>query len=284
MEIEGIAALDLDNHTAMHSEAVQTLPREGEILLGFYARTLVERAEKLKAISNTVVADACFSKKEFAHSLSESGLDLVSRFRDDVRLQYLIEPVKTGKRGRPCTSGGAVDVKKPDRDHFQKVMRQDNSIQIYTAVVKAVAMKRTVRVIVVNYVENRKPTTKIYFSTNCRLNAMEILDIYQTRFQIEFLYRDVKQHTALNHCQALSKNKQHFHFNISLTAVNVAKAVHWYSIPKKQREEFSMRDIKVMNHNALLLDRFMAMVALRPNILKNNRNVKELILYGTKCA
>ncbi|MFV0470957.1 MAG: hypothetical protein ACK5L7_02820, partial [Paludibacteraceae bacterium] len=165
-----------------------------------------------------------------------------------------------------------------------KVMQQDDSIQIYTAVVKAVAMKRTVRVVVVNYVENRKPTTKIYFSTNCRLNVMEILDIYKTRFQIEFLYRDAKQHTALNHCQALSKNKLHFHFNISLTAVNVAKAVHWYSIPKKQREEFSMRDIKVMSHNALLLDRFMAMVALRPNILKNNRNVKELILYSTKCA
>ncbi|MFV0470961.1 MAG: hypothetical protein ACK5L7_02840, partial [Paludibacteraceae bacterium] len=116
-----------------------------------------------------------------------------------------------------------------------KVMQQDDSIQIYTAVVKAVAMKRTVRVVVVNYVENRKPTTKIYFSTNCRLNVMEILDIYKTRFQIEFLYRDAKQHTALN-------------------------------------------------HNALLLDRFMAMFAVRPNILKNSRNVKELILYGTKCA
>ncbi|MFV0392112.1 MAG: transposase [Paludibacteraceae bacterium] len=155
-------------------------------------------------------------------------------------------------------------------------MQPDNSIQIYTAVVKAVAMKRTVRVVVVNYVENRKPTTKIYFSTNCQLNAMEILDIYQTRFQIEFLYRDAKQHTALNHCQALSKNKLHFHFDMSLTAVNVAKAVHWYSIPKKQREEFSMRDIKEMNHNASLLDRFMAMFALRQTYLKRTGMSKNL--------
>ncbi|MFV0391818.1 MAG: hypothetical protein ACK5KP_08045 [Paludibacteraceae bacterium] len=105
---------------------------------------------------------------------------------------------------------------------------------------------------------------------------MEILDIYQTRFQIEFLYRDAKQHTALNHCQALSKNKLHFHFDMSLTAVNVAKAVHWYSIPKKQREEFSMRDIKVMNHNASLLDRFMAMFALRQTYLKRTGMSKNL--------
>ncbi|MFV0467614.1 MAG: hypothetical protein ACK5MK_01670 [Dysgonomonas sp.] len=163
-------------------------------------------------------------------------------------------------------------------------MQPDDSLQIYTAVVKAVAMKQKVRVVVVNYRENRKPTTKTYLSTNEQLNAMEILDIYKTRFQIDFLYRDAKQHTALNNCQALSKNKLHFHFNMSLTAVNVTKAAHWYSIPEKQREEFSVEDIKVMNHNILLLDRFIAMFALRPNILKKKQNIKELILYGTKCA
>ncbi|MFV0468817.1 MAG: hypothetical protein ACK5MK_07830, partial [Dysgonomonas sp.] len=79
-------------------------------------------------------------------------------------------------------------------------------------------------------------------------------------------------------------NKLHFHFNRSLTAVNVAKVTHWFSIPKSQREEFSMADIKVMNHNILLLDRFIAMFALRPNILKKKQNIKGLILYGTKCA
>jgi hypothetical protein len=45
-----------------------------------------------------------------------------------------------------------------------------------------------------------------------------------------------------------------------------------------------MADIKTINHNALLLDRFILMFAIKPNILKNNQNVKELLLYGTKAA
>lgn len=284
LEINGIAALDLDNHTALHLEAVQTLPKEGENLLSFYARIIVERAEKLKDISNVVVADAYFSKKEFIDQLAGAGLYVVSRLRDDARLQYIIEPIKTGKPGRPATNGGMVDVKNLNMQHFTLVPQEDENIQVYTAVVKAVAMKRKVRVVVVRYMENKKPTTKIYFSTNIELEAIEILAIYKTRFQIEFLYRDAKQHTALTTCQALSENRLDFHFNISLTAVNVAKVIHWFSIPKSQREEFSMSDIKIMNHNALLLDRFIAMFAIKPNILKNNQNVKELILYGTKCA
>ncbi|MFV0391660.1 MAG: hypothetical protein ACK5KP_07250, partial [Paludibacteraceae bacterium] len=73
-----------------------------------------------------------------------------------------------------------------------------------------------------------------------------------------------------------SKNKLHFHFNMSLTAVNVAKVTHWFSIPKSQREEFAIADIKVMNHNILMLDRFIAMFALRPNILKKYKISKNL--------
>ena len=63
-----------------------------------------------------------------------------------------------------------------------------------------------------------------------------------------------------------------------------AKVVHWFSIPKEERKAFSMADIKTINHNALLLDRFILMFAIKPNILKNNQNVKELLLYGTKAA
>ncbi|MGC3977152.1 MAG: hypothetical protein QM751_02295 [Paludibacteraceae bacterium] len=58
--------------------------------------------------------------------------------------------------------------------------------------------------------------------------------------------------------------------------------VHY--IPKEERKSFSMADIKTVNHNALLLERFITMFALKTNILKNNQNVKELLLYGTIAA
>jgi hypothetical protein len=57
-----------------------------------------------------------------------------------------------------------------------------------------------------------------------------------------------------------------------------------YLIPREAGVAFSLPEIKIMNHNALLLERFISMFAIKPNILKNNRNVKELLLYGIKAV
>ena len=284
LEIGGIAVLDLDNHTALHLEAVQTIPLEKETLLNFYARIFTERATELKKISNLVVADAYFSKEPFVSQLMLCGLDVISRMRDDVRLRYILQIKKTGKKGRTKTNGNKVDFSCLENKHFS-IEREDDDLRIKTAVVYAVALKRTVRVVFVEFLKNEKITaSKVYFSTNIEMEATEILEIYQTRFQIEFVYRDAKQHTSLTSCQARNKEKLYFHFNMSLTAVNIAKIVHWYSIPIELRKSFSLSDIKTINHNTLLLEKFIAMFAIKPYILKNNQNVKELLLYGTIAA
>jgi len=116
------------------------------------------------------------------------------------------------------------------------------------------------------------------------MEAMEILEIYNSRFQIEFLFRDAKEYTGLISCQARDEKKLDFHFNITLSAINIAKVAHWYNLPKDQRSAFSMKNIKIIHHNALLLERFFSMFAVNPNLLKNNQNVKELLLYGILCA
>src|SRR5690554_2787343 len=94
-------------------------------------------------------------------------------------------------------------------------------------------------------------------TTDLELSADKILQYYQTRFQIEFLYRDGKQHTGLNDSQARSKNKLNFHFNMSLTVINIAKVTHWLPIPKDQRNSFSMADVKTQYYNKLLMKRFL---------------------------
>ena len=201
-----------------------------------------------------------------------------------MRLRYIIQKKKTGKRGRTKTNGDPVDFSNLDMKHFAIEIENDE-LRIQTAVVHAVALNRLVRVVFVDFKKDGKITSsKIYFSTNIEMEAAEILEMYQTRFQIEFVYRDAKQHTSLTSCQARNKEKLDFHFNMSLTAVNVAKIVHWYSIPIEKRKSFSLSDIKTINHNTLLLERFITMFAIKPNVLKNNQNVNELLLYGTIAA
>jgi IS4 transposase len=69
-------------------------------------------------------------------------------------------------------------------------------------------------VIVFTY-KKGKWTHKNYFSTDLNLGAKKLIEYYRSRFQIEFLYRDAKQNTSLNHCQARSENKLKMHFNLA---------------------------------------------------------------------
>lgn len=54
----------------------------------------------------------------------------------------------------------------------------------------------------------------LLYSTDRELAPERIFRIYGARFQIEFAFRDAKQHPGLHHGQARSQAKLHFHFNL----------------------------------------------------------------------
>jgi len=284
LEIGGIGAIDIDNHTAFHLEAVQTLNDDGQKLPDWYAGVISERKEALTAISRYLVADAYFSKKAFADQIIASGMHLVSRLRDDADLRYLCKEPPTGKKGRPRKYSGKIIIGDIDKEYFSFIS-QDEESTVYAAEVYAKALKRSIMLVHVTYLKGSgKHATKLYFCTDAEMAPNDVLQYYRCRFQIEFLYRDGKQHTGLNDCQARSENKLHFQFNASLTSINIAKAIHWLSIPKEKRGAFSMSDVKIMNHNILMLNRFIEVFGIYPHAIKNQNYVKELILYGTMAA
>ncbi len=284
LEIGGLAAIDIDNHTAFHLEAVQTLNADEQTLTGWYAGVISDRKEILTSISKYLVADAWFSKKTFSDKIISSGMHLVSRLRDDADLRYISKEPPTGKRGRPRKYFGKIIIDSIDKEYFS-LISEDLETTVYAALVYSKALRRNIMLVHVTYPKaNGKDSCKLYFSTDVSMDPSDVLLYYQSRFQIEFLYRDGKQHTGLNDSQARSENKLHFQFNASLTSINIAKAIHWLSIPKEKRGAFSMSDIKTMNHNVLLLNRFIDVFGIYPYSAKNQNYVKELILYGTMAA
>ena len=284
LEIGGLAAIDIDNHTAFHLEAVQTLNTDDQSLSDWYAGVISDRKETLSIISKYLVADAWFSKKPFTDQIVSLEMHLISRLRDDADLKYLYKGPHTGKKGRPRKYDGKIIIKDINKEYFTFISEDEEST-VYAAVVYSKSLKRNIMLVHVTYPKaNGKDAHKLYFSTDVSMDASDVLLYYQSRYQIEFLYRDGKQHTGLNDSQARSENKLHFQFNASLTSINIAKAIHWLSLPKKERGSFSMSDIKTMNHNTLLLKRFIDMFGIRPYSTKNQNYVKELILYGTMAA
>ena len=284
LEIGGLAAIDIENHTAFHLEAVQTILTKDESLTDWYAKTIKSRKEALEAISNYLVVDAWFSKRPFVDQITAIGMHMICRLRDDADLLYLYKGKPTGKRGRPRVYGEKVIHSNIDKKYLTLVKKDEQAV-IHCGIVYSKALKRKIKLVHVLYLNQKnKQTHKLYYSTDLELEAMDILDFYQSRFQIEFLYRDGKQHVGLNDCQARSENKLDFHFNTSLTAINLAKAVHWLSIPKQQRKSFSMADVKTINHNTLLLDHFFSEFGINPYSRINKRRISKLMRYGTIAA
>ena len=285
LELTGLAAIDIDNHTGFHLEAVQTIIKEADnkSLSQVYADIITSRKEILNTISSVVVADAWFAKKSFADAMLGGGFHLISRFRDDANLNYLYTAAPTGKRGRPKKYDGKIDHRNIT-PAFERIETQDGQV-IYTAIVYSVAMERNVKLVRLELTNDKKKNKyKLFFSTDTKMDAELILKYYQSRFQIEFLYRDAKQHTGLTHCQARSENKLNFQFNMALSAINIAKVIHWLALPIEKRKAFSMSDIKTMNHNTLLINRFFSKFGINPNLTKNQNHIKELIYYGTIAA
>jgi hypothetical protein len=100
---------------------------------------------------------------------------------------------------------------------------------------------------------------------------------------IEFIYRDAKQHTGLEHCQGRSKQKLDFHWNTALTTVNLAKIQHKCD-ENTYKGNFSMANSKTLYNNTLLLERFIDVFGINPYSALNRKKIIELLEYGKIAA
>ena len=301
LEILGIALVDADTREAVAIRSVQTILHkfgrgrrpmcvrhiERDSLVSHYLTALYRYRDQLLKLSNIIVADAFFSKATFVKGLEILGFELISRFRDDVRLRYLYTGEKTGKRGRPKQFDGMVKLSELKEEVFLKETLDwdGHEVTVRSAILYSVSLERNVKVVIVDFENEDKKTQtrKVFFSTDCSLSAKDIVNIYRSRFQIEFLFRDAKQFTGLTHCQARDTQALDFAFNLSLSAINVAKA-----FCRQYGEDYSIADVKLLMHNAMMLERFLSTFGKSPNLHKNQglkeHDVKDLLLYGLKAA
>jgi hypothetical protein len=284
LEFCGLAILDLERRTAYHLFGFQTIDlKTNDHFLTFYVRKILEKKEELLKISNYIVADAFFSNQTFIKPFILNGFQVVSRLRDDANLQYIYDGEREKRTGPPRKYDGKVYYKNLNLKYAKLVSEVDDE-KIYSLQARHNTFCLNLNLVIV-YSKNIKNewVHKIYFSTDLEQSWDEILNMYRMRFQIEFLYRDAKQFTGLNHCQARSKNKLNFHWNMSLTAINISKILHW--IPKKDKNiksevVFSMSDVKTQYNNELMLNLFISMFGVNPELAKNKVKIEKFLSYG----
>lgn len=294
LEISNLAVVDVTDNTGYTLSSWQTPPpAEIEKLLAgqrsaqnddeitrvdFYAAHLRRDAGHLPGQVDYLVTDGYYAKIKFVNAVREIDLHLISKLRHDADLRHLYKgPQK--RFGRKRLYDGKV--KFDDLSRFEYVAEVDKDIHLYTAVVNSVTLKRNIRLVYVLNLRNKnKPGYALLFSTDTELDAETIYRYSKARFQIEFIFRDAKQFTGLCDCQARCQKSLDFHFNASLTALNLAKIDAYLSFDYDAETPFSMATQKMVYFNQHLIEKVFAILELDLSLIKCTPDFEALRTYG----
>ncbi len=277
LEISTLVIVDVDFNTAYHVSTRQTSEKTADAegsRVDEYLLHFTEDCKLLPADIGYLVTDGYYSKQKFTNGILEAGYHQIGKLRSDANLRYLYTGEQKPK-GRPKLYGDKIVIGEIEKLEF--VEKNEDDIEIYTAIVNSVSLKRNIRLVFLKF----KTCFAILFSTDTELDAKTIFRYYKARFQIEFLFRDAKQFTGLTHCQARSKTALDNHFNASFSALNLIK---WHDRQQSQkRKPISISYWKRIFFNTLFLERISCNSAFDLNLIKSTPTYSELCHFGIAC-
>ena len=281
LEISTLAIVCITENTAYNLSTRQTpaAAQDGESRVDCYLDHLKQDRPALPPQVRYLAADGCYSKKKYIDGVAALDLYQIGKLRHDANLRWLYR----GEQ-KPCGRRRRYDgkVRFDDLSRFEAAGEPDG-LQIYTAVVCSAHFKRDLRVVYLLKRAGGKVQTALLFSTDLSLCAEAIVRFYKARFQIEFLFRDAKQFLGLNHCQARCGQALNFHFNASMTALNLLKLedrLHQSAGSKI----ISIASWKIRKANAHLLERFSSYLGLDFSSIKSRPDFEQLCNYGAIAA
>ena len=134
--------------------------------------------------------------------------------------------------------------------------------------------------VIVDCLEPGKKTQerKVFFSTDTSMSAKDIMNIYRSRFHIEYLYRDAKQFTE----SPIASHGRGNHWTLRSTCHSLLST--WRVFSRSCVMHLSVSNVKTLIHNADMIQRFIRMSGKRPHRLLNTNDFKELLFYGVSDA
>ncbi len=292
LEIGGLSVIDLKQNTSYHLHCNQSpVSRRDKItddksLVDHYAEYIISQAPSAKELSLVLTVDGYFAKKKFIDPVTKhTSLEIICRMRDDADLRYLVNGIQKKGRGRPKKYDGKVNTKKIDKRRI-KLCYVDEDMRVYEAVVYSWGLKRKIKIAYCEFLNEAGETTtyKIFFSTSENRSGLEIVQYYRARFQMEFNYRDAKQYAGLENCQARNPDRLNYHFNASLTSINLAKGIIRTNHKNDEEIVLSINDIKVELYNYTLAQRIFSIYDIDPEIYKNKSKLAEVLNFGKIAA
>jgi putative transposase len=191
-----------------------------------------------------VVLDGHFGNYPSAFMVKQTKLDLISKMRSDVALYPVFEGEYSGT-GRPAKYGEKVHVRQLDSKYLQETSTEDHlRTDIYQGQFfnKEFAFILNVVVILKTNLKTKAQAHVVLFSTDLEAAYDKIIKFYSLRFQIEFNFRDAKQHWGLEDFMNVKETAVTNAANLSFFMVNLS-----YALLQPFREKqpaYSILDLK----------------------------------------
>tara|TARA_B110000211_G_C14043553_1_gene537883 strand:- start:298 stop:1605 length:1308 start_codon:yes stop_codon:yes gene_type:complete len=188
-------------------------------------KVIVIIGQKIKPVY--FVYDGAFGNNTAIQMTTQVGMHLISKLRNNSALYLKFTGEYPGK-GRPTMYGERIDYKNIPSEYlvFDKT---DGSIRerIYQLEVLHKKIPDSINIAIVHKenLSTGKCAHVILFCSDLNLVWEKLVDYYRLRFQIEFNFRDAKQHWGLEDFMVVKKEKVINAANLSLFMVNLSQAV-----------------------------------------------------------
>jgi len=192
------------------------------------------------------VFDGAFGHNDAVQMVRQIGLHLVSKLRHDSALYLPYDGPYSG-RGSRKKYGDRINYQNIP-DEYLKASSTDKDKEIETKIYqipvwhKKFADLLNVVVIVKTNLKTHKVAHVVLFSSDLDLPYDLVIDYYRLRFQIEFNFRDAKQHWGLEDFMVVNETPVYNSANLAMFMVNVSQAL--MRPMRAQWPELSVNDLK----------------------------------------
>lgn len=267
LEISTIALVDLKRKQAFTIDTEQSINTDEQTKIDRAVIQLDKIAKWTKNHTQKVVGDGFYAKTKFVNAVIAQKLDLISVLRSDANLKSFYKGVQT-KGQKPKVYADKIKWKDADNKHIIPpcftFVSHCKGVDIYQSICYSVQFKRSIKVVYVHHINSNRHL--LLFSTNTTDDALLIFENYTARFQMEYLFRDCKQHLGLTHCQSLKEECLSFHFQLSMMVLNLSKV----SVLPTLCSGFSIQNVRSLFFNRRWLDNLFANLDLDPILMKDH--------------
>ena len=233
-----------------------------------------------------IIGDNAYATLQYLNLAASLNLFLVSKLKRNTVLCLPYVPTTTpnqkAKRGAKRTYGDPIDNENPPADALKRTEIKDNIRHEYFQFIgyaKGCFLKLKINIVILRSTDlkTQKVSILLFFSNDATLTYQQIWDYYHLRFQIEFDFRDAKQHFGLSDFKNYTETNVTNFANLSFSMVLVSQILLPEYRTKTHKKKLSINDLKTIFNARFNLKSFYIYAENDPTSIFNLESIAKFV-------